>query len=106
MADAPRERESWMPAWETEEAAACQRMELPGWKEDTRWRVCRAVIQTYEKGEAIVRHRMHDFGEEKGCLRECRIGWVLTSGIEAATSQLNSTGLWISILVLTAMNSA
>ena len=25
-----RERESWMPAWETEEAAACQRIESPG----------------------------------------------------------------------------
>ena len=45
--EARREALSWIPAKETEEAPACQRIDSWGWKEERRWRACRAVIQTW-----------------------------------------------------------
>ena len=45
MDEAPDCWESWMPAMETEEAPACQRMDLPGAKSPMRWRAWVAVIQ-------------------------------------------------------------
>jgi len=48
MAEAPSWRESWMPAAETPEAPACQRMDLPEENSLMRVRAWSAVIHVWE----------------------------------------------------------
>ena len=53
MDEAPDCFESWMPAMETEEAPACQRMDLPGAKPPMRWRAWVAVIHVLRERVSI-----------------------------------------------------